>query len=46
MGDTRRSLASFIHTVGIERASAKVGPAHIAYDMRRLILHERHPATR
>jgi len=35
----------FIRTVGIERAKAKIGLVNIAYNMRRLIFHERRPAT-
>ena len=34
----------FIRTVGIERAKAKIGLVNIAYNMRRLIFHERRPA--
>jgi hypothetical protein len=35
----------FIRTVGIERPKAKIGLVNIAYNMRRLIFHERRPAT-
>ena len=35
----------FIRTVGIERAKAKIGLVNIAYNMQRLIFHERRPAT-
>jgi IS5 family transposase len=35
----------FIRTIGIERAEAKIGLVNIAYNMQRLIFHERRPAT-
>ena len=38
-------MGLFIHTVGIERAKAKVGLTNIAYNMGRLIFHERRLAT-
>ena len=38
-------MGLFIRTIGIERAKAKVGLANIAYNMGRLIFHERRQAT-
>lgn len=38
-------MGLFIRTVGIERAKAKIGLVNIAYNMRRLIFHERRLAT-
>ena len=38
-------MGLFIRTIGIERARAKIGLANIAYNMGRLIFHERRAAT-
>ncbi len=38
-------MGLFIRTIGIERAHAKIGLANIAYNMGRLIFHERRAAT-
>lgn len=38
-------MGLFIRTIGIERAKAKIGLANIAYNMGRLIFHERRAAT-
>jgi hypothetical protein len=38
-------MALFIRTIGIQRAEAKIGLANLAYNLRRLLFHERHPAT-
>lgn len=41
----KHRMGLFIRTVGIERAKAKVGLVNIAYNMRRLIFHERRLVT-
>jgi transposase, IS5 family len=38
-------MGLFVRTVGIERARAKIGLANIAYNMGRLIFHERRAST-
>jgi transposase, IS5 family len=38
----RRRIGLFVRTIGLARAAAKVGLINIAYNMRRLVFHERH----
>lgn len=42
---THVAIDRFIGTVGIERAKVKIGLANIAYNMGRLIFHQRRQAT-
>jgi transposase, IS5 family len=39
------SMALCIRTIGIARAKAKIGLANLTYNIRRLVFHERNPAT-
>ena len=43
-GDQKSRLGLFVRTIGIARATAKIGLANLAYNMRRLIWLERRPA--
>ena len=38
-------MGLFIRTIGIKRAEAKITLANLAYNMKRLIFHERRPAA-
>lgn len=44
-GQQKDRMGLFIRTIGIERAEAKIGLVNIAYNMQRLIFHERRSAT-
>lgn len=39
--DQKHRMGLFIRTIGIDRAKTKIGLANIAYNMRRLVFHER-----
>ena len=39
-------MGLFIRTIGLSRAEAKITLANLAYNMNRLIFHERRTATR
>ena len=38
-------MGLFVRTIGLARAEAKIGLANLAYNLQRLIFHERRPAT-
>ena len=43
--DQKHRMGMKIRTIGIHRAKVKIGIANIAYNMRRLIMHERRAMT-
>ncbi len=43
--DQKNRMGLFVRTIGIARAKTKIGMVNIAYNMRRLIYHERLKAT-
>ena len=44
-GEQKSKMGLFIRTIGIKRAEAKIGIANLAYNMKRLIFHQRRAAT-
>lgn len=39
--DQKHRMGMKIRTIGLQRATIKIGLANIAYNMRRLVMHER-----
>ena len=44
-GEQKSRMGLFIRTIGITRAEAKITLVNLAYNMKRLIFHERRAAT-
>jgi len=44
-GEQKSKMGLFIRTIGIKRAEAKITLANLAYNMKRLVFHERRAAT-
>ena len=44
-GEQKSKMGLFIRTIGIKRAETKISLANLAYNMKRLIFHERRAST-